>query len=172
MFAPALPGRSRTASISLVLSQSDQDWMEPERVLVGWCCASPPVGDHHREVDQHPAPIMDRPPIPPGQGIRQRLRQAGSIGQNPQQRRAHLRHHARTVGGDPQVPRPRRKLHCENAFSAREPDRFDTVSSLSGEALFLIYTPATGQDPRSRRITQANPGRGTLQSIESARGYW
>ena len=86
-----------------------------------------PVGDHHGQVDQHPTPIVNRPPAPPRERRRQRLGQPGPVGQHPRQRRARVRHHARTVGGDPQVPRPRR-MHSEGAPFAREPDRFDTVS--------------------------------------------
>jgi hypothetical protein len=86
------------------------------------------VGDHHRQIDRDPAPIMARPPTPPGQRTRQRLGQAGPIRQHSQQRRTHMRHHPRAIRGDPQTSRPRRRLHLRSAPSARDPVRFDTDS--------------------------------------------
>jgi hypothetical protein len=51
------------------------------------------VGDQHREIDQQPAAVMGRPPAPAGQCRRQRRGQPGPVGQQPQQRRADMRHH-------------------------------------------------------------------------------
>jgi hypothetical protein len=86
------------------------------------------IGDHHRQVDQHRTPIMLWPPPGSGQAHRDRLCQADPIGQHPQQHSTHMRHHTRTVRGNPQIPRPRRKLHLRSAPSARDPVRFDTDS--------------------------------------------
>jgi hypothetical protein len=73
--------------------------------------------DHDCQVGQHPATVMARPPAPPGQRGRQVSGQPAAVGQHPQQRRTRMRHHTRTVRGDAQPLRPRRRLHFEGAPS-------------------------------------------------------
>ncbi len=55
-----------------------------------------------------------------GQHPRQARGQAGPVSQHPQSHHADHAHHAGTVRGDPQVPRPSGKLtHAESASSFR-----------------------------------------------------
>jgi hypothetical protein len=102
------------------------------------------VGDHHGQIDQHPAPVMHRPPPSPGQRTRHSARQPRAISQHPQQRRADMRHHTRTVRGDPQILRPRRRLHFGSASLQRNLSMSQSQVSLTGEVLSLIYTPDNG----------------------------
>jgi hypothetical protein len=79
------------------------------------------VGDQHREVDQDPAPVVHRLPPFAGKRLGQGAGQPGPVGQHPQQRGADVRHHTRTVRGDPQILRPRRRLHRGSASLVEKP---------------------------------------------------
>lgn len=59
----------------------------------------PTIGDHHREIDDDPAPVVDRPAPVAGQPGGQRPGQPRPVSQYPQQRRADMRHHTRPVRG-------------------------------------------------------------------------
>jgi hypothetical protein len=52
------------------------------------------VGEHHRDISQHPATIVDRHERAAAHRCRQRLRQAGPVGQQPQPDAARVSHHA------------------------------------------------------------------------------
>jgi hypothetical protein len=51
----------------------------PQHLDVGDRLAT--VGEHHRDVDQHPSPVVDRSERPTLQRLRQLAGQAGPIGQ-------------------------------------------------------------------------------------------
>jgi hypothetical protein len=52
------------------------------------CDRFPTIGDHHSQIDQHQAPIMNRPPTRPTAPGSDR-----PVGQHPQQRHTGMRHH-------------------------------------------------------------------------------
>ncbi len=115
--------------------------------------ALPTVGDHHGQIDQHPTPIVHRPPVLPSKGGRQRCGQPGPVGQHPQQRRTHVRHHTRTVRGD------RRSfdyaLNCTPKVPPSARERFDTVSFPYGRGSFAYLHAA---DQPNSAIIANHPG--------------
>src|SRR2546430_7673222 len=70
-------------------------------------------------------------------------------------RRTYVPHHTRTVRGDPQILRPRRRLHLGSASLVEKPVDVAITSSLTAEALPSIYTPKT---PHDQTITMNHRG--------------
>ncbi len=73
------------------------------------------VGDRHRQVRQHPAPVVQRQEPPAGQGLRQPARQAGPVSQRPQQHHTRVRHDSLTASSDIQALQPRGRVHLRSA---------------------------------------------------------
>jgi len=58
------------------------------------------VGEHHRHVDQYPAPVMDRDERRRGQRLRQLRGQSSPVSEQPHRDRPSVRHHTRSISGD------------------------------------------------------------------------
>ena len=55
------------------------------------------IGDHHRDIDQDPAPVVQGHERAPGQGLGQLTGQAGPITHETESDAARVGHHADTV---------------------------------------------------------------------------
>jgi hypothetical protein len=73
------------------------------------------IGDGHRQISQHPTPIMHRPETGLPQRHRQCAGQPDPISRQPQQSRPHVRHHTMAAHFDGQTLRPRGNVHLESA---------------------------------------------------------
>jgi hypothetical protein len=77
------------------------------------------IGDHHRQVGQHPIPIMHRPDPGPNQRPGQCARQPHPVSRQPQQSRPDVRHDTMPTHFQRQVPGPRSNIHLKSASPAR-----------------------------------------------------
>jgi len=101
------------------------------------------IGEHHRNVREHPAPVMDRDERTPCHRLRQLVRQAGSICQQPQRNTARVSYHADTITGHGQAGGPRSTLHLRSAFHLELLGLSQEQESQAGQALPCFYTPIT-----------------------------
>nr|WP_242625282.1 hypothetical protein [Krasilnikovia cinnamomea] len=113
------------------------------------------VGDHHGQIDQNPAPVMNREHAGPGQRSGQGAGQPGPVHEHPQQRRADMRHHTSPVRGDPQFLRPRRRLHAGSASLAAKPVDV-AITSFPCQSGAFVYSHA--DRTRQTMITVNHPG--------------
>jgi hypothetical protein len=76
----------------------------------------PTVGEHHRQIDQHPARVVARTTLPqPGQRVAERRAHPGSIGQIPQQPRPGMRGDTLPTGSHRDLRTNRCSLHLQSA---------------------------------------------------------
>lgn len=77
------------------------------------------ISEHHRNVDQHPAPVVDRDESPPCHRLRQSGGEPDPISQKTRRDGPGMRNHPDTISGDRQTGRPRSTLHLPSAFCLR-----------------------------------------------------
>jgi integrase len=99
------------------------------------------VGQHHRHIGQHLAPIMARHERAPRQGNRELTGEPGPVGQKPQASTTGMGHHARPIARYRQPRRPRSTLHLRSAFQFGDLETSQSQEFLTGQALPCIYTP-------------------------------
>src|SRR3954453_21350073 len=109
----------------------------------------PTVGDHHGQVDQHPAPIVTRPPprrasapdsasVSPARSARIRSSAVPTCDTTPVPSAVTRKSFAHAVDCTSEVPPSQRNLQMSQS-----------QVSLAAEALPLIYTPTNGHTSRS-----------------------
>jgi hypothetical protein len=99
------------------------------------------VGQHHRHIGQHLAPIMARHERAPRQGNRELTGEPGPVGQKPQASTTGMGRHARPIARYRQPRRPRSTLHLRSAFQFGDLETSKSQEFLTGQALPCIYTP-------------------------------
>jgi hypothetical protein len=109
--------------------------------------ASPAVGEHHRDVGQHPAAVVTGDEVAADHHLGQLGREADPVGQKAGGDAARMGHHADTIGGHGQAGRPRSTLHLRSAFRFGDLESSQTQVSLAGQALPCFHAPIT---PESR----------------------
>ena len=105
------------------------------------------IGEHHRDIDQDPATVVDRGERVAGHRRGETTRQAGSVGQQTKPDTPRVGHHADTVTGHGQPTGPRSTLHLRSAFQAGDLEPSQVQVSPAGQALPCFYAPIT---PRHR----------------------
>ena len=95
-------------------------------------------GDHRRDIDQHPSPVMARGEPSPGHRARQRISQPRPVSQQPDRHTPGVGHHAGPVPRHRQPRRPRCTLHLPGAFPLENLNSRKYKYLVAGQALWCI----------------------------------
>jgi hypothetical protein len=93
------------------------------------------IGEHHRDIGQDPATVMDRRERAARHRLGQLGREPGPVGQQADRDTARVSHHADTIGGHGQPGRPRSTLRLRNAFQLGLLGLSQEQESQAGQAL-------------------------------------
>ncbi len=97
------------------------------------------VREHHRDIDEHLATVMDRDERPLAQCLGQFYGQPGLIGQQSDRDTARVRHDTGPIIGNGQAGGPRSTLHLRSAFHSGLFELSQVQVSLTGKALPCFY---------------------------------
>src|SRR5699024_7923793 len=128
-------------------------------------------GEHHRDVDQHPAAVMDRGEPSASHGLRQFGGQPHLISEKAWRDGSGVGDHSDTVSSNGQTRRPRRTLHLPSAFCVGTWNLRQVPVSPVQEALRSIFARQSSDPRESPGLTKHSLSAGT-SSPNQVRRRW